>query len=73
MHHLLSTGLHCAPLTYIVHPQAALCTMVHKRDLCPLEAGVAHNVALYQLGGAQDDFAWSELISRKMTNDGELL
>ena len=33
VHHLVSTGLHCAPLTYIVHHQAALCTMVHKGDL----------------------------------------
>ena len=30
VHHLVSTGLHCAPSTCVVHHQPALCTMVHK-------------------------------------------
>ena len=33
MHHLVSTGLRCAPPTCLVHHQPALCTMVHKGDL----------------------------------------
>ena len=34
--------------------------MVHKEDLCssvPMYTLVVHSVALYRLGGAQDDFA----------------
>ena len=42
---------------YIVHHWPALCTMVHNGDVCPQEVGVVHNVALYWLGGPQDDFA----------------
>ncbi len=41
VHHLVSTGIRCELPGCVVHHQAALCTMVHKGDLCPLEEGVA--------------------------------
>ena len=33
VHHLVGTGLCCAPPTCVVHHRAVLCTMVHKGDL----------------------------------------
>ena len=57
VHHLVRTGLRCAPLTCIVHYGGALCTTVHKGDLCPWERGVAPNICLYWLGGARVHFA----------------
>ena len=36
VHHLVGTGLRCAPPTCIVHHRPALCIMVHKGDLCML-------------------------------------
>ncbi len=49
---LCTIDLHCAPLTCIVHHWPALCTMVHVEAIL-----VVHNLALYWLGGTQDDFA----------------
>ncbi len=40
VHYLNRTGLCHAPLTCIVYPQPALCTMVHKWDLFLWEVGV---------------------------------
>ena len=39
VHHLMGTGLCCAPLTCVVHQRA----VVHKGDLCPWEVGVIPN------------------------------
>ena len=43
--HFVGTGLccaplHCAPSACVVHHQPALCTLVHKGDLCPWEVGL---------------------------------
>ncbi len=60
----------CAPPTCVVHHRLALCTMVHKGELCSWEVGVTpgiFSVALYWLDGAQDDFACSfELLLIKL-------
>ncbi len=50
MHHLIGTGLHCAPLTCIVHHRPALCNMVHKGDLCPSDVGVAPDIFHFLMG-----------------------
>ncbi len=44
MHHLVSTGLRCAPSN---------CVDLHNIAIL----SIVHNVALYRLGGAQYDFA----------------
>ena len=70
MHHLVGTGLRCAPPTWVVacvvhhgviyfmfdneHAnQGSHCSSV------PMYTLVVHNISLYQLGSAQDDFACS--------------
>ncbi len=45
VHHLVGTGLYCAPPTCVVHHRAALCTMVHKGDLCSWEETLYREVA----------------------------
>ena len=50
MHHLMSTGLCCALSTRVVHHQPALCTMVHKGDLCPSEVEIAANINHFLMG-----------------------
>ena len=42
--------LHCAPSTWVVHYQAALCAMMHKGDLCPWEVGVTANIFQFLMG-----------------------
>ena len=57
VHHLLGTGLCCAPPTCVVNHQHALSV---------------HNVALCRLGGAQDDFACSLWTTREMVSNAVL-
>ena len=55
-----TTNLHCAPSSCIVHHGAQGAPMSVSSEGRPRQTFtlVVHNVALFWLGGAQDDFAW---------------
>ena len=61
VHHFVGTWLCCAPSTCVVHHRPVLCTMTQctKCSFVWTYTFVVHNVALYWLGGAHDDFSCS--------------
>ncbi len=50
VHHLVSTGLCCAPSACVVHHQPLVCTMVQKGDLCLSDEVVAPDIFHFLVG-----------------------